>query len=253
MSGQLQGKTAIVTGAAQGLGEAIARAFCEAGARVMLTDVAPAVEVTAQELRNAGYEAEAMVHDVRERAQWDAVVSKIVAKWGRLDCLVNNAGITCPATIDEARTEDFELLLAVNLLGPFKGMQAAIPALRAAGGGAIVNIASNATRKMLDVSSIYAATKAGLTALSQCSAVRLAGGEAPIRVNTIHPGPHRTEMLLGKDRGDIPAVQQLVSTIPAGRIGEPHEIGAAAVFLASDNAAYINGAELFVDGGLAVT
>lgn len=248
----LDGKVAIVTGAARGLGLGIARAFCEAGAAVMLTDVLAEGEQSAAMLRAEGYRAEFVHHDVTDTTAWDMVVKTTVERWGRLDTLVNNAGINLILTIEESTVEDFRKILDVNLLGPFRGTKAAIPAMTATGGGAIINIASNSTRKMVAQTNIYSAAKAALANLSKTSAIHLARGGTGIRVNSIHPGAHATNMILGGTGEPAPSdemVDMLVSMIPMGRLGKPSEIGATAVFLASDMASYITGAEIFVDGG----
>ncbi len=251
--GILDGKVAIVTGAARGLGLGIARAFCEAGAAVLLTDVLAEGEESAAALRGEGHAAEFLHHDVTDDAAWDAVVKAAVARWGRLDALVNNAGINLILTIEEATVEDFQKILDINLLGPFRGIKAVIPAMKASGGGAIVNISSNSTRKMVAQTTVYSASKAALANLSKTTAAHFGRSGANIRVNSIHPGAHATNMILGEG-AHSPSdelVDMLVSMIPMGRLGKPSEVGATAVFLASDMASYITGAEIFVDGGAA--
>lgn len=247
----LEGKVAIVTGAARGLGLGIARAFCEAGAAVMLTDVLAEGERSAALLREAGHKAEYRAHDVTDMAAWDAVVAGTVERWGRLDTLVNNAGINLILTIEEATVEDFRKILDVNLLGPFRGTKAVIPAMKATGGGSIINISSNSTRKMFPQTTVYSATKAALANLSKTSAAHFGRSGANIRVNSIHPGAHATNMIVGEGEHSASdeMVDILLSMIPMGRLGEPSEVGSTAVFLASDMASYITGAEIFVDGG----
>jgi 3alpha(or 20beta)-hydroxysteroid dehydrogenase len=250
--GLLDGKVAIVTGAARGLGLGIARALCEAGAAVMLTDVLAEGEQVATALRAEGYKAAFMRHDVTDTAAWDAVVQSTLDSWGRLDTLVNNAGINLILTIDEATVEDFRKVIDTNLLGPFRGIKAVTGAMKASGGGSIINISSNSTRKMFPQTTVYSATKAALANLSKTTASHFGRSGANIRVNSIHPGAHATNMILG-GAGDPAPTQEmkdiLVSMIPMGRFGEPSEIGNTAVFLASDMASYITGAEIFVDGG----
>ena len=249
----LDGKVAIVTGAARGLGLAIARAFGEAGAAVMLTDILPLGEESAARLRDEGYQAEFMVHDVSVSDAWAEVVAATVKRWGRLDSLVNNAGINLILTIEEATVEDFQKIIDINLFGPFRGIKAVIPAMKASGGGSIINISSNSTRKMVAQTTVYSAAKAALANLSKTSAIHLARSGANIRVNSIHPGAHATDMIVGKGEHSASEamVETLVSMIPMGRLGDPSEVGTTAVFLASDMASYITGAEIFVDGGAA--
>jgi NAD(P)-dependent dehydrogenase (short-subunit alcohol dehydrogenase family) len=247
----LDNKVVIITGAARGLGAATAKAFCEAGAKVMLTDILPELETTTSTLRGMGFDVECIQHDVTNTEQWANVVAATLDRWDRVDSLVNNAGINYPVDIEEATEDQFKHILDVNLIGPFKGMKAVIPAMKNVSGASIINIASTATKQLLAVSSIYSASKAGLTNLSKCAAIHLAETGTQIRVNTIHPGPHGTNMLLG-DKNELAhdAVKPLLDSIPMGRIGNPNEVGKVAVFLASEAASYMTGAELFVDGGL---
>lgn len=251
MAGLLEGKVATVTGAARGLGSAIARAFCEAGSAVLLTDISSEGEQAADELRAGGFCAEFMQHDVTDSDAWDAAVLGCQKRWGRLDALVNNAGINLIRTIDEATVDEFHAVLDVNLIGPLRGMKAVSSALSAQGGGAIINIASNSTRKLVPQTTVYSASKAALANLTKASAAHFGRNGSGIRVNSIHPGAHATDMIIGSgtEAPDPSLVSMLVSMIPMGRLGSPSEVGSAAVFLASDMASYITGAELFVDGG----
>lgn len=248
----LTGKVALISGAARGLGAATAWAICEAGGKVMIADLlAERGEQTAAELREAGHEARFVLLDVRDEAAWAAAVQATLDAFGAMHILVNNAGIATAATIEDLTVADFQTILDINLLGAFRGMQAAIPALKAAGGGAIVNISSNSTQRVSAITTSYAATKAAVANLTKSAAIHLAQTGTGIRVNSVHPGPHATEMLLGSDsKADLPQVQALRDAIPMGRMGEAQEVGAVVAFLASDAASYVTGAELFVDGGL---
>ncbi|MFT4052933.1 MAG: glucose 1-dehydrogenase [Novosphingobium sp.] len=248
----LDGKVALISGAARGLGEATAWAICENGGKVALGDIlAERGEETAARLREAGHDAIFVPLDVRDEAQWQAAIDATTARFGGLDILVNNAGIATAATIEDLTVADFQAIIDINLLGAFRGMQAAIPALRNRGGGAIVNISSNSTQRVSAITTSYAATKAAVANMTKSAAIHLAQSGSGIRVNSIHPGPHETEMLLGSDaKADLPQVQALRAAIPMGRMGHAAEVGAAVAFLASDAASYITGAELFVDGGL---
>jgi 3alpha(or 20beta)-hydroxysteroid dehydrogenase len=250
---RLQDKVAIVTGAAQGIGAASAAALAAEGAIVIATDLKQAVgEATVAAIRDAGGRAEFATLDASDRAGWDRVVADAVARHGRIDVLVNNAGIDIAATIDDARIEDFQRILEINLYSQFHGIQAVIPHMRAAGGGSIVNIASLATRKMAPTSVLYAPSKAAVAALTKTSAIHLAQQGTGIRLNSIHPGPTATAILLGEDgaRAESPDIKAAIGMIPMGRMGEIAELGAVVVFLASDESRYMTGAELFVDGGL---
>lgn len=249
----LEGRVAIVSGAAQGIGAASARALAEAGASVLLGDVKRDIgEATAAELRAGGAAAEFVPLDVTDRAAWDAAVAQAVSRFGKVDCLVNNAGIDIAATIDDARIEDFQRILEVNLFSQFHGMQAVIPEMKRIGGGSIVNMASLATRKQAPTSVIYAPSKAAVASLTKASAIHLAQTGSGIRVNSVHPGPTATAILLGEDggRAESPDIKAAIGMIPMMRMGDPLEIGTVVVFLASDASAYMTGAELFVDGGL---
>ena len=251
---RLTGKAAIVTGAARGLGAAAATALCAEGAAVMITDVLAEIgEATAAGLRTAGYQAEFTELDVRDAASWQATVQRTLDRFGRLDCLVNNAGINFVRTIETATVDEFRAILDVNLIGPFLGMQAVIPVMKAKG-GSIVNIASNSTRKVVALTTIYGATKAGLANLTKTAAVHCASSGYGIRINSVHPGPHETEMLLGgiSQAVDIPEVRRMMEMIPMSRMGKPSEVGTVVAFLASDDASYMTGAEIFVDGGITV-
>lgn len=251
-SADLTGKVALISGGARGLGEAAAWAICEAGGRVVLGDLlTERGEATASALRAAGHEARFIALDVRSEADWAAAVAFATEVFGGLDILVNNAGIATAATIESLSLEDFQAILDINLLGTFRGMQAAIPGLKARGGGAIVNISSNSTQRVSAITTSYAATKAAVANMTKSAAIHLAQTGTGIRVNSVHPGPHETEMLLGADsKADLPEVQALRAAIPMGRMGRPQEVGAVVAFLASDAASYVTGTELFVDGGL---
>ncbi len=254
--GRLAGKLAIVTGGARGLGGAAADALAAEGAAVIIADMldesgaARAAHLTAE-----GHKAEYAHLDVRDPASWAALVADIMARHGRLDILVNNAGINAAVTIEDATPDQFRAILEVNLIGPFLGMKAVIPAMRAGGGGSIINLASNSTQMVLPLTSLYGASKSALANLTKSTAVHCAQRGYNIRVNSIHPGAHETEMLLGNGGAkpaDIPQVRALINAIPMGRMGKPREIGPLVVFLASDDSSYMTASELFSDGGLTV-
>ncbi|GLR65472.1 short-chain dehydrogenase [Acidocella aquatica] len=254
--GRLEGKTAIVTGGARGLGGAAVDALAAEGAVVVIADMLDeAGAARAAKLNAEGRKAEYVHLDVRDTANWAALVSGVVARHGRLDILVNNAGINAPVTIEDATAEQFRAILEVNLIGPFLGMKAVIPAMRASGGGSIINMASNSTQMVLPLTSLYGASKSALANLTKSTAVHCAQRGYNIRVNSIHPGAHETEMLLGNGGAkpaDIPQVRSLINAIPMGRMGKPSEIGSVVVFLASEDSSYMTASELFSDGGLTV-
>ena len=241
---RLDGKVAVVTGAARGLGAATATRLCEEGAAMMLTDISDG-EQTAQALRDAGHQAVFTSQDVAEASAWTRVLSDTAARFGGIDILVNNAGIFVPATIETINLEELLRVYHVNLFGPMLGMQAVIPYMRQRGGGSIVNIASNATAFIFPQSVSYGSSKAALANLTKTVAVHCARSGYRIRANSIHPGPHATAMMGGDPSG-------LVNRIPLQRMGQPTELAAAVAYLASDDASFVTAAELFIDGGLIV-
>lgn len=245
----LAGRVAIVTGGARGLGEGIAWALAENGARILITDVLHAEGAAlAASMNEAGHEVIFCQHDVRDAQAWQDTVQAAVASWGRIDCLVNNAGINYVVTIEEATEEQFRNIIDVNLIGPFIGMQAVIPHMKASGGGSIINLSSNSTRKVVVSTTIYSATKAALANLTKTSAAWL--GKYNIRVNSVHPGAHDTEMVRkGFEQVSDPAIREtILDAIPLQRLGRAEETGALVAFLASDAASYISGGEYFIDG-----
>ncbi|MDE2596540.1 MAG: SDR family oxidoreductase [Sphingomonadales bacterium] len=255
--GKLDGRVAIVTGAARGLGAAAAEALCAEGAAVMLTDVLEQVSETAEALRARGYRAASSRHDVTSEADWARVVAETVAQLGEVNVLVNNAGITVAATIDDITMADARRVMDINYFGPMMGIKAALPSMRKAGKGSIINLSSNSTRMIIALTTPYAPTKAALALLTKNVAVHCAQAGDAIRCNSVHPGPHETPMLFGPDMdrsGDaaIKLIEPMVAAIPMQRMGKPPEIGSVVAFLASDDSSYMTGAELFVDGGLSL-
>jgi 3alpha(or 20beta)-hydroxysteroid dehydrogenase len=248
-SSDLTGKVAIVTGGARGLGEGIAWGLAENGAKVMVTDVLDREgEALVTAMEAAGHAAAFLHHDVRDAAAWESVVAQTLRRFDRIDCLVNNAGINFVETIESASEEQFRTILDVNLIGPFIGIQAVIPHMKAQGGGSIINISSNSTRKVVVSTTVYSATKAALANLTKTSAAWL--GQYNIRVNSVHPGAHDTEMVRkGFEQVTDPAIRDaILNAIPLKRMGDPAETGALVAFLASNAASYISGGEYFIDG-----
>ena len=240
MAGRLEGKVAIVTGAARGQGEAEARLFAAEGASVVMTDVLEdQLVAVAKEL---GDHAIPLRHDVANEDDWAAVVNTATSEFGKVDVLVNNAAIHHIIPIENETREAFERILQVNLIGTFLGMQAVLDPMRANGGGSIVNISSLAGIRGFYGHGAYGASKWGVTGLTKTAAIEF--GPSDIRVNSIHPGTIDTAMLPGG-----PTAGRF-DTHPIGRVGEPREVAELALFRASDASAYITGTEMVIDGGL---
>lgn len=238
---RVDGKVAIVTGAARGQGEAEARTLADAGAKVVLTDVLDGEPVAA----GIGDGAVFVRHDVTSEDGWARVVRTARDAFGGGHVLVNNAGIWRTAPVEEETRERFEELLRTNLIGPFLGIQAVAPAMREAGGGSIVNISSTAGLRGIPGHSAYGASKFGLRGLTRSAALDLAADG--IRVNSVHPGVVDTPMIaeIGVERG-----AGRTPRVPLRRAGVPADVAGLVLFLASDASSYITGTELAVDGGL---
>jgi 3alpha(or 20beta)-hydroxysteroid dehydrogenase len=237
---RLDGKVAIITGAARGQGAAHARLFVAEGAKVLLADVMDAEgAAVADELGPAA----AYRHlDVSSQPDWQAAVGDASARFGGIDVLVNNAAVHHVAPIEHETQEVFERFLSINLVGAFLGIQAVIPVMRARGGGSIVNVSSTAGIKGYYGHGAYGASKWGLRGLSKVAAVEL--GADHIRVNSVHPGPIRTDMM-PQDEASLARYRNL----PLGRHGEPEEVSELICFLASGASSFITGTEHVIDGG----
>jgi 3alpha(or 20beta)-hydroxysteroid dehydrogenase len=247
----MNGKVAIVTGGARGLGGAAATALAREGASVVVADILEDEgHATVDEITAAGGVARFAHLDVRDADAWARVVDECLAAYGGVDVLVNNAGINLPRTIDDANLDEFMRVMDINLYGPFLGIKAALPALIARGAGSIVNVSSNSTEMIVPTATYYAASKAALANLTKTTAVHLATKGYPIRANSIHPGPHSTEMSENPAVARLPRVQRMRAAVPLGRFGRPEEFGHLVVFLASDESSYITASEFFIDGGL---
>jgi len=248
----LAGKVALVTGAASagGLGFAAAHIMARQGASVFLTDIdGGSVEARAAELRAQGLTAQAKEHDVTDEAAWADVIGDVVAAFGKIDIVVNNAGIAVLRPMSEMTKADWDRQLAVNLDSVYLGTKAALDQMRKQGsGGSIVNMSSVAGLVGVPGTAAYAASKAGVRVFSKTVAIEAA--RENIRVNTIHPGMIWTDMQKVAIADNKEVFDQIVQSVPMGRLGEPEDIGAMVAFLASDDAKYITGAEFVVDGGM---
>jgi NAD(P)-dependent dehydrogenase (short-subunit alcohol dehydrogenase family) len=245
---RLAGKVALISGGARGMGAVEARLFAAQGAKVVLGDVLePEAHAVETEIRKAGGEAVAVRLDVRSEADWKHAVDTAVSRFGKLDVLVNNAGVGGPGRVETVTLEEWNRVMDINATGVFLGTRAAIPAMRRAGGGSIVNISSQLGLVGVDNSSPqYQASKGAVRLLTKATAIQYAKDR--IRANSVHPGPIVTPMT-GARRKDPEAFQLTVSRIPLGRYGEPEEVAFGVLYLASDESSFVTGAELVIDGG----
>ncbi len=244
---RLKNRVALITGAASGMGESAARIFAQEGARVMIADILEDEgKAVAEAIKYSGGDASFVALDVANEEQWRAGVDATVSTYGRLDILVNNAGLSGAVT-DRMDIEYFDRLMAVNARGNFLGMKYAIPELRKTGGGSIVNMSSMSGFVGQEfVHMGYNGAKAAIRLMTKSAAVQY--GKDGIRVNSVHPGlmpPMRTSV----SSADPKLREKVIESIPMGRAGRVEEAAYAILFLASDEASYITGTELVVDGG----
>lgn len=237
--GELEGRVAIVTGAAGGMGDAITQAFLAAGCRVVATDLKP------QQLPEAGDALSRLSHDASSESDWHIVVAEAVGRFGRIDILVNNAAYFEPASFVDTSAADMDAHYRVNQRGVLIGMQAVLPAMRSAGRGTIVNICSVAALSGSTGAFAYMSTKWAIRGMSRAAARELA--PLGIRVNAIMPGLIDTAMMACNPPERNAGI---IGAIPAGRAGRSEEVAEAALYLASDRSAYLTGSEIVVDGGL---
>ena len=245
---RLEGKVALISGGARGQGAVEARMFAEEGAKVIIGDILDdAGRQTEAQLRELGYECTYVHLDVTSETDWDAAVQTAVAAYGKLDILLNNAGILIRKNIEDTTEADWDRIFAVNAKGVFLGTKAAIPALRASGGGSIINISSTAGLVgSPNGSASYTATKGAVRLFTKSTAIQHA--REGIRCNSIHPGPIETDMI-ADTLNDPDSMALRMQRLPLGRVGKPSEIAYGAIYLASDESAFVTGAELVIDGG----
>ena len=235
--GRLDGKVALITGGARGQGAAEGARFAAEGAAVYLTDVLAAEG--AETASDIG--ATFLEHDVTSPEQWDAVVARMMDDHGRIDALVNNAGILFWATMTETDLADWERIVAINQTGVFLGMRAVAPHMKAQGAGSIVNISSIAGLRGASICFAYGATKWAVRGMTKGAAQEL--GPHGVRVNSVHPGVIDTPMLADQ------SLEAMASRVPLGRPASADEVAMLALWLVSDESAYANGAEFVLDGG----
>ena len=245
---RLEGKVALISGGARGQGAVEARMFAEEGAKVIIGDILDdAGRQTEAQLRELGYECTYVHLDVTSETDWNAAVQTAVAAYGKLDILLNNAGILIRKNIEDTTEADWDRIFAVNAKGVFLGTKAAIPALRASGGGSIINISSTAGLVgSPNGSASYTATKGAVRLFTKSTAIQHA--REGIRCNSIHPGPIETDMI-ADTLNDPDSMALRMQRLPLGRVGKPSEIAYGAIYLASDESSFVTGAELVIDGG----
>jgi 3alpha(or 20beta)-hydroxysteroid dehydrogenase len=240
MTGRLDGKVALISGGARGQGEAEARRFVAEGAKVVIGDI---LEAEGKAVADSLGEACTFVRlDVTDEESWAAAVATAAERYGPITILVNNAGILSFGPVDRIKRDEYERILQVNLVGVLLGMQAVTRTMRDAGGGAIVNISSTSGLQGLPFVGAYGSSKWAVRGLTKSAAIDL--GPKGIRVNSVHPGGIDTPMIAGTS-GEAPYYKRL----PVPRMGTSDEVANAVLFLASDEASYVTGAELAVDGG----
>jgi len=242
--GRLEDKVAVVTGAARGQGAAEARLFAEEGARLVIGDV---LDEAGRKVAEAlGSDVHYVHLDVTREEDWEAATKCALAEFGRIDCLVNNAGIHESKSLAQSTRADFERVLSVNLTGTFLGIKSVMGPMQEAGGGSIVNISSISGYGAVFGQAAYSSSKFGLRGLTKAAAIEL--GPHGIRVNSVHPGVIDTPMNQAPDLGEVD-FESIVSGLPLARQGTAEDIAKLVLFLCSDEAAYSTGSEFIADGG----
>jgi cyclopentanol dehydrogenase len=247
--GRLDGKVALISGAARGQGACHARMMAQEGACVVLGDILDDEGQQVADAINASGGGQATyVHlNVTSEADWSAAVAKAEQVYDKLNVLVNNAGILIRSSIEETTEDDFDRIMAINVKGVFMGTKHAIPAMRKAGGGSIINISSTAGLVgSPGETAAYTATKGSVRLFTKATAVQHA--KEQIRCNSIHPGPIETDMI--KDMLESPEqLEKRMQRLPLKRIGKPEDISYGVIYLASDESSFVTGSELVIDGG----
>ena len=242
---RLENKVAIISGGSRGMGAFEAALFVQEGAKVIIGDVRD--EEGRDLAKHIGSNAVYMHLDVTSEKDWAAVVKEATDRYGKLDILVNNAGVSARGTIEETSVDDWDRVMGINSKGVFLGTRAAIPEMRKSGGGSIINISSQlGLVGMAESSPQYQSSKGAVRIFTKSAAIQYA--PEGIRVNSVHPGPIVTPMTEAR-RSDSAVQQVMVSRIPLGRYGESKDVAYGVLYLASDEASFVTGSELVIDGG----
>ena len=245
---RLAGKVAFISGGARGMGETEARLFAENGAKVVIGDVLEAEgQQVAADIDGSDGDAMFVPLDVTSESDWERAVAATVERYGRLDVLVNNAGVSGRSMVEDTRVEDWDRVMDINAKGVFLGTRYAIPEMQKVGGGSIINISSQLGLVGTDNSSPqYQASKGAVRIFTKTTAIQYAADG--IRANSVHPGPIVT--LMTEERRADPATRELMlSRIPLARYGQPIDVAYGVLYLASDESSFVTGSELVIDGG----
>lgn len=245
---RLESKIAFISGGGRGMGAVEARLFAGEGACVAIGDVLEEEGLkVVEQINEAGGRAIFLLLDVTRESQWNSAIAATVSEFGKLDILVNNAGVGAASMVEDTTVEEWDRVMNINAKGVFLGTKAALPEMRRAGGGSIINISSQLGLVGMDISSPqYQASKGAVRLFTKSTAIQYA--KEGIRSNSVHPGPINTPMT-ERRRGDPDHQRIMLSRIPMGRYGESEEVAYGVLFLASDESSFMTGSELVIDGG----
>ena len=245
---RLEEKVVLISGGARGQGAAEARLFAREGAKVVIGDILDAEgQQVEAEIAQAGNKCVYVHLDVTSEADWQSAIAGTVSQFGKLDVLVNNAGIFPPKPIEETSVELWDRIMDINGKGVFLGTRFVIPEMRKAGGGSIINISSTAGLRGSPTAAAYGASKGAVRLLTKSTAIQYAKDN--IRANSVHPGIIETDMTLPTILADEEARRERIARTPIGRIGQPDDVAYGVLFLASDESSFMTGSELVIDGG----
>lgn len=248
-TGRFSGHVALITGAAQGIGKAIASKMAWEGASVALLDISPQVHETASEISAEGNQAMALTVDIGDKSAVADAVKDISGRFKKIDILVNNAGVVRPALLEDVTENDWDQVIQISLKGTFFCTVNVLPFMKKEGYGKIVNISSRASLGKME-RTVYSTCKAGLIGLARTWALELAPHH--INVNNVAPGPIATELFENANPPGSPKTEAILKSVPLGKMGRPEDVANAVAFLASDEASFITGQTLFVCGGLTI-